>query len=150
MRLLAARPRSIGELKTRLLEKQWTNAEIVESVMQTLSEHKFVNDEQFAHDFAASKLRQKPQGKRKLQQSLAQKQLDKETVDHALETVFEETPESDLVEKAIQKRIAAKGAPETRDDTKKFYDYLMRQGFSYGLISEKLREIAKNTFDENE
>lgn len=150
VRLLAAKPRSVGELRERLLEKNWTNAEIVETVLQKLEEYKFVNDEQFAHDFAASKLRQKPVGKRRLQQSLQQKQLDKEIVEHALEQVYEETPEADLVEEAIKKRIRLKGLPENRDDTKKFYDYLMRQGFSYGLISDKMREIAREDFNENE
>lgn len=149
VRLLAAKGRSAGELKTRLLEKQWTNEEIVDSVLKTLEEHKFVNDEQFAHDFAQSKLRQKPVGKRKLQQSLAQKQLAKETVEHALEQVYEETPENELVARSIEKRIALKGLPKDRDETKKFYDYLMRQGFSYGLINEQMREIAKNYADEN-
>jgi regulatory protein len=150
VRLLAAKPRSIGELRERLLEKNWTNAEIVETVLQKLEEYKFVNDEQFGHDFAASKLRQKPVGKRKLQQSLQQKQLDKEVVEHALEQVYEETPEADLVEEAIKKRIRLKGLPQDRDETKKFYDYLMRQGFSYGLINDKMRAIAREDFDENE
>lgn len=150
VRLLAAKARSIGELRERLLEKQWTNEEIVETVLQKLEDYKFVDDERFAHDFAASKLRQKPVGKRKLQQTLQQKQLDKETVQHALEQVYEETPEVDLIEEAIKKRIRLKGLPKDRDETKKFYDYLMRQGFSYGLISDKMREIAREEFDENE
>ena len=85
VRLLAAKPRSVGELRERLLEKNWTNREIVESVLSKLEEYKFVNDEQFAHDFAASKLRQKPVGKRRLQQTLQQKQLAKETVEQELE-----------------------------------------------------------------
>lgn len=150
VRLLAAKPRSIGELRERLLEKNWTNREIVETVLQKLEEYKFVNDDQFAHDFAASKLRQKPVGKRKLQQTLQQKQLGKETVEQALEQVYEETPEADLIAEAIRKRIRLKGFPENRDEAKKFYDYLMRQGFSYNLISEKMREIARDDFDENE
>lgn len=150
VRLLAAKPRSVGELRARLLEKTWTNLEIVEKVLKKLEEHKFLNDEQFAHDFAASKLRQKPQGKRKLQQTLANKQLDQETVNTALAQVFEETPESELVTRAIEKRINLKGAPKDRAETKKFYDFLMRQGFSYGTINEKMREIANNDFDENE
>lgn len=150
VRLLAAKPRSTGELRTRLLEKNWTNAEIVDDVLQKLEEYRFLNDEQFAHDFAASKLRQKPQGKRKLKQTLANKQLDKETVETALEQVFEETPESDLVEEAINKRIRIKGVPKDRDETKKFFDYLLRQGFSYDLVRDKMRNVAKNEVDENE
>lgn len=148
--LLAAKPRSIAELRQRLLEKQWTNAEIVESVLGKLEEYQFLNDERFARDYAASKLRQKPQGKRKLQQTLSQKQLDKEIVNIALEQVFEETPEDELVEKAIEKRINLKGFPKDRNETKKFYDYLLRQGFSYGLISEKMRQIKLEATEEFE
>lgn len=148
--LLAAKARSIGELRQRLLEKDWTNAEIVADVLNKLEEYKFVNDEKFAHDFAASKLRQKPQGKRKLQQVLANKQLDKQTVETALEQVFEETPESDLVAQAIEKRIRLKGAPQDRDETKKFFDYLFRQGFSFDVIQSRMREIANQEIIEDE
>lgn len=145
--LLAAKPRSIGELRQRLLEKNWTNEEIVESVLQKLEEYKLLNDQQFAHDYAASKLRQKPVGKRKLKQTLSQKQLDKETVESALEQVFEEIPESELVAQAIEKRIRVKGIPQDRDETKKFFDYLLRQGFSYDLVRDKMREINKNEIE---
>ncbi len=148
--LLAYKPRSEQELRIRLLEKEWTNAEIVEAVIAKLKEYNYLNDEQFASDFAASKLRGKPIGKRVLQQKLAQKKLDKETVAAALETAFEETPEAEIIERAIAKRLRLKGKPETREDSKKFYDYLLRQGFSYDLVSSKMREIAARNLDEGD
>lgn len=148
--LLAYKPRSEQELRVRLLEKEWTNAEIVEAVIAKLKEYNYLNDEQFANDFAASKLRQKPIGRRVLQQKLALKKLDKETVSHALETAFEETPEAEIIERAIAKRLRLKGKPETREDSKKFYDYLLRQGFSYDLVGNKMREIAARNYDEDE
>lgn len=147
IRLLTFKWRSIAELRERLLEKNWTNEEIVDYVIAKLEEYGYLNDEQFAKDFAASKIRQKPQGKRVLQQKLAIKKVSKETVDAALEKVFEETPEADLVEQAIKKRIRLKGKPETREDTKKFYDFLLRQGFSYDLVSGKMREISNKDFE---
>ena len=61
LKLLAAKPRSVGELKERLLEKTWTNARIVDSVIEKLSEYKYLDDEQFAADLATSMLRQRPQ-----------------------------------------------------------------------------------------
>src|SRR5215212_4881011 len=143
IRLLTFKWRSIAELRERLLEKNWTNEEIVDDVIAKLEEYGYLNDEQFAKDFAASKIRQKPQGKRVLRQKLALKKVPKETVDAALEKVFEETPEAGLVEQAIKKRLRLKGKPETREDTKKFYDFLLRQGFSYDLVSSKMREIGK-------
>jgi SOS response regulatory protein OraA/RecX len=92
--LLAFKPRSVKELRERLLEKTWTNEEIVDAVLEKLKEYNYLNDEQFAKDFAASKLRGKPMGKRVLQQKLAMKKLDKETVKEAVENAYEETPRS--------------------------------------------------------
>ncbi|MBA2737565.1 MAG: RecX family transcriptional regulator [Pyrinomonadaceae bacterium] len=147
--LLTYKPRSENELRQRLLEKDWTNAEIVEAVLAKLKEYNYLNDDQFAKEFAASRLRQKPIGKRVLRQKLALKRLDKETVDAALEKAFEDTPEEEIIERAIEKRLRIKGKPETREDSKKFYDYLLRQGFSYDLVSNKMREIAARDFDED-
>jgi regulatory protein len=142
VRLLAAKPRSIRELRERLLEKSWTNAEIVDGVLERLKEYKYLDDEQYARDLAVSKLRQKPQGPRKLQQSLSQKQLDKEIVKGALDAAFEKLPEADLIDRAIEKRVRLKGVPETREDKKKFYDHLLRQGFGFDLIRERMKSIA--------
>jgi regulatory protein len=142
VKLLAAKPRSVLELRERLLEKRWTDEEIVDAVLEKLKEYKYLDDEQFARDLAVSKLRQKPQGKRRLKQSLSQKKLDKEIVDEAIDSAFEKLPETELIDRAIQKRLRLKGHPETREDKKKFYDYLLRQGFSYDLISTRMRDIA--------
>ena len=146
LNLLAAKPRSVKELRERLLEKEWTNGAIVDEVLEKLKEYDYVNDEQYARTLASSKLRQKPMGKRLLKQRLSQKKLDKETVEQAIEKVFEDTPENEVIDRSIKKRLRIKGKPETREDSKKFYDYLLRQGFSYDLVSTKMREIGK--FDE--
>lgn len=148
VKLLAAKPRSAAELRTRLLEKLWTNDEIVDQVLEKLKEYKYLDDEQYAKNLAVSKLRQKPQGKRRLQQTLSQKQLDKEIVDEAISAAFEKLPEAQLINIAIEKRLRLKGRPETREDTKKFYDHLLRQGFSYDLIRTKMTEAVKTGFSE--
>src|SRR5512144_2442801 len=84
VKLLAAKPRSTGELRERLLEKSWTNGDIVDTVIAKLKEYKYVDDERFAADLVLSKLRQRPQGKRRLEQGLSQKKLDKEIIEAAL------------------------------------------------------------------
>ena len=147
VRLLAAKPRSIEELRGRLMEKNWTNEEIVETVLKKLEEYKYLDDEKFADDFAASKLRQKPVGRRRLKQTLANKKLDKETIDEAIRSVYEKMPEEEILERALVKRLRIKGKPETPQDKKKFYDYLMRQGFSYDIIRKKMREIADRDYE---
>ena len=145
VKLLAAKPRSIGELRERLLEKLWTNEAIVDAVIEKLKEYKYLDDEKYASDLAVSKLRQKPQGKHRLRQAMSQKKLDKETMDAAIDNAFEKLPEEELIDQAIEKRLRLKGKPETREDTKKFYDHLLRQGFGFDLIREKMSGIARDT-----
>lgn len=141
VRLLAAKPRSAGELRDRLLEKSWTDDTIVDAVIAKLREYNHLDDEQYARDLALSKLRQKPQGRRKLRQRLSRKKLRREVLETAIKTAYEALPESELIDLAIDKRIRLKGYPQTHNDRKKFTDHLIRQGFDYGLIREKLRQL---------
>jgi len=142
VRLLAAKPRSVAELRERLLEKAWTDAEIVDSVIAKLREYNYVDDDQYARHLALSKLRQKPQGRRRLQQRLSQKKVDPATLDTAIKAAYETIPESQLIDTAIEKRIRLKGPPETREDKKKLTEHLLRQGFDYALIRDKLAQLA--------
>lgn len=145
--LLSAKPRSVAEMRQKLLEKDWTSAEIVDAVLEKLKEYNYLNDAQFAENYASFNIRQKPQGKRKLQLKLAQKRIDKDTAKEALEKVFEETPEADLIDQALEKRLRLKGVPQDRDETKKLFDYLLRQGFSFDLVREKVRDIARGEIE---
>jgi regulatory protein len=141
--LLTYKARSIKELRERLLEKDWTNEQIVDEVIEKLKYYCYLNDDVFAKNLASSKLRQKPMGKRLLQQKLVSKKLDPETIATALEKAFDEMPEGELIDRAIAKRLRLKGKPKDREDAKRFYDYLLRQGFSYDLVSSKMRDLAK-------
>jgi regulatory protein len=150
VRLLAAKPRSVRELRERLLEKRWTDEGIVDAVIAKLSDYKYLDDDQYARDVAISKLRQRPQGKRRLQMTMAQKKLDKDTVDAAISNAFDEMPEDGLIDLAIQKRLRTRGKPENREDAKKFYDHLLRRGFSYDLIRTKMSGLAAGAYDPSE
>jgi len=146
--LLAAKPRSIAELRERLLEKSWTNSEIVDAVIEKLSEYKYLDDRQYAADLAVSKLRQRPQGRRRLKQTLSQKKLEKDIVDAAISSAFEKLPETELIDQAIEKQVRLKGKPKTRDEVKKFYDHLLRRGFSYDLVISRVRDLSKYDLDD--
>lgn len=142
VRLLSAKGRSRRELRERLLEKPWTNAEIVDAVIDKLTEYKFIDDASFARSTALSNLRQKPQGKRRLTFTLSQKKLDRSVVEDAVAAAYDEMSEASLIDEAIAKRIRIKGKPETREDLKKFFDHLMRRGFEMSLIRDRLAEIG--------
>lgn len=145
-RLLAAKPRSTAQLRERLLEK--AAPETVEPVIARLLELGYLNDEQFAASFARSRLNMKPLGKTRLRQDLQRKQLDQQTVEQALTNAFEEQSEESLIDRAIEKRLRLKAAPNSREESKKLFDYLLRRGFKYDLVLKKIRALGKLATDE--
>ncbi len=149
VKLLAAKPRSIGELRERLLEKAWTNEEAVDAALVKLKEYGYVDDERFAHGFASYRVRQKPVGRQRLARDLQLKKVPRETADEALRRVYEETPEEELITAAIAKRLRLRGRPETRQETKSLYDHLLRLGFPFDLIIRKVREASVPGLDED-
>jgi regulatory protein len=150
VKLLAAKPRSVAELRARLLEKEWTDEAAADYALAKLKEYGYLDDERFAFGFASYRVRQKPVGRQRLARDLKTKQVSKETADAALELVYQETPEEELIARAIEKRIRLRGRPATRQETKSLYDHLLRLGFSYDLIIRKVREASAAAVDEDE
>jgi regulatory protein len=149
VKLLAAKPRSIAELRERLSERCSSKA-IVETVIARLREYGYLDDERYALGYASAKLRQQPIGRRRLQQSLQMKQVDRAVADEALDQVFAETPEEELIDRAVEKRVRLRGRPKNRAEAKSLFDHLLRQGFPFELVSEKVRAASKADLDETE
>ncbi|MGB7925214.1 MAG: RecX family transcriptional regulator [Pyrinomonadaceae bacterium] len=150
VKLLAAKPRSIAELRERLLEKQWTNEATVEDVIARLREYGYLDDERFAFGYASYRVRQKPVGRQRLARDLQMKKVSRETADEALNLVFEETPEEVLIDRAIEKRTRLRGRPQTRAEVKSLFDHLLRCGFSYELVMNKVRAASSASLDTDE
>jgi regulatory protein len=149
IKLLAAKPRSVAELRERLLSGKSVSANksIVETVIERLREYGYLDDERFAFSYASSKVKQRPIGRRRLQRDLKLKQVENNVADEALELVYAETPEEQLIDRAIEKRIRLRGRPRTRAEAKSLFDHLLRQGFEFELVSEKVRSVTQ--YDED-
>jgi len=150
VKLLAAKPRSVAEMRGRLAEKESATEEAIEYAIKKLSEYGYLNDEQFALSFAQARVRQKPVGRQRLARDLKNKKLDKELAEQTLEKVFAETPEADLIDEAIAKRVRLRGRPQTRQESKSLFDHLLRRGFSIDLVVNKVRALSSKSFDEEE
>ena len=148
--MLAAKPRSVAELRERLLSGRGATKPIVETVIERLREYGYLDDAKFAQSYASNRVQQRPIGRQRLQRDLWLKKVDKATAEAALDEVFEATPEEDLIERAIAKRIRLRGRPQTREEAKKLFDHLLRQGFSFELVSEKVRALPKSDDDDAE
>jgi len=147
-KLLAAKQRSIEELRERLLGSRGATTAIVDEVIARLREYGYLDDAKFAQSYASLRVRERPIGRRRLERDLSLKKIDKQTASSALDEVFEATPEAELIERAIAKRIRLRGKPTTRADAKKLFDHLLRQGFGFELVSERVRGLLKSDADD--
>jgi len=146
--LLAAKQRSVAELREKLSTTRGATKAMVDEAIERLREYGYLDDAKFAQSYASLRLRERPIGRRRLQRDLWLKKVDKQTVETALDEVFESTPEGELIDRAIAKRIRLRGKPKTREEAKKLFDHLLRQGFEFELVSEKVRALGKSDADE--
>src|ERR1041384_1337333 len=88
VKLLAAKPRSVAELRERLLQGKGINSEIVETVISRLKEYGYLNDGRFAFSYASYKVKQRPLGRRRLELDLKLKKVENSVANEALEMVY--------------------------------------------------------------
>ncbi len=149
-KLLSAKSRSVAELRELLMQRPGASKAHVEEVLERLTEYGYLNDERFAIGYAAAKVRQRPIGRQRLKRDLTLKKVSKETAAEALDLVFAETSESELIDRAIEKRVRLRGRPGNRAEAKSLFDHLLRQGFPFELVADKVRAAANASIDDDE
>jgi regulatory protein len=147
-RLLAAKSHSIEELRERLLEGKQTSEAAVEEVIARLREYGYLDDERFAFGYASLKVRQRPVGRARLARDLKFKKVVSEAAEEALDLVYAETTEEELIDRVIEKRLRLRGQPKDRAEAKKLFDHLLRQGFPFELVGEKVRAAMSVDLEE--
>ena len=141
IKLLTIKARSVAELRERLLQGGNTTDAIVDVVIARLQEYGYLNDERFAFSYASLRVKQRPLGRRRLERDLKLKKVENSVAEEALTLVYAETPEEQLIDLAIEKRIRLRGRPKTRLEAKSLFDHLLRQGFAFDLVSERVRAL---------
>jgi len=142
VKLITAKSWSVAELRERLLLNRSANKDDVEAVISRLTEYGYLDDERFAFSYASLKVKQRPIGRRRLERDLKFKKVESKVADEALELVYAETSEEELIDRAIEKRIRLRGKPKNRLEAKSLFDHLLRQGFPFELVGDKVRAAS--------
>lgn len=144
LNLLSFRARSAKELAKRLKEKGEPAPEI-EAVIARLKENGLLDDAQYAESKARSGIVGKARSKRRLQQDLAQRGVNREVADQAIARVLEEEGTSELAvaERAARKKLRSLGKYEGLVQRQKLYAFLARQGYP----GEVVRKVLKTVLD---
>jgi regulatory protein len=139
-RYLTIRSRSRSEVTQKLRDREFPPA-IISSVIDYLTKLGYLNDEQFAREWAASRVRSRGFGRRRLEQELRIKGIDSDIIRGTLGTLFEDASEADIARKEADKKLKtlARFEPEVR--RRRLAGFLERKGFS----SEIIRTILRRT-----
>jgi regulatory protein len=145
LKVLAARPRSEGQLRERLIAVPGVDPAMVDDCIVRLKEMGFLDDRRYAESYAAYRSSAKPMGRSRLARELSVKKVGASTIQEALDSVFQAGEEETLIDRAIEKRIRTRGRPMDQAASRRLFQHLARLGFNYELIIKKIRALRQSS-----
>jgi regulatory protein len=154
-RLLAVRPRSIIELRSKLKDRGFDKF-IVDTVIEKLVELKYLDDEAFAKEWARSLAVNRLWGNKRIKISLREKGIIDELADQAIAYAREEIKEQEAIEKIIEKKYGKNYISDINLKVdllkvkRRLIQNLMGRGFPPGLIFDVLGKSKEDYADDRE
>lgn len=139
LKLISRRPRSESEVRFKIyyISKKWSkeySEETIESIIDKLKKHSYLNDEIFAQWWIENRTQFRPKGKYALKQELKQKGVSNEIIDQALDDFYPSENEEDMIYKLASKKYKLLEKEEENKRRQKTLAYLLRKGFDYDKI----------------
>ncbi|OIP43986.1 MAG: hypothetical protein AUK47_01710 [Deltaproteobacteria bacterium CG2_30_63_29] len=135
--LLGKRAHASEDLRERL-GKFCEDAALVGQVLARLHELAYLDDALFAADYAHSRLRLKPTGRRQLQQDLRRRKVPPELIEQTLDTLYAGHDEQQDVVRAVEKWTRQRGLPSDPKERHQLVAHLARRGFRFERIRTAL------------
>lgn len=141
---LTSRARSAKELERWLANKKQAR-EYIAPTIEKLTELGFLNDAEFAKQFARSRAVGRGMSKRRIQAELARRGVSRDLADIALAEVIDEEQidESAQIQAIADKKMRslAKLAPDVQ--RRRLYGFLARKGYSSDLVMSTVRDLLR-------
>jgi regulatory protein len=142
LRALMRRAHSIHEMRA-YLERRSEDKDVVSQVIARLREHNYLDDARYALEFARQRANGRRQGRFRVARELRTRGVPDRHIDAALEAVFADTAETELVRARLKRRLAHLRGPLGQRQIAGIYRSLLRAGFSADTIRAELRGITR-------
>ncbi len=116
------------------------NSEEIETIISTLIEENFLNEERFALAYAGGKFRIKRWGKAKIKQALNFKKISSYCIEKALKSLDDPTYEKNFEKLADVKWLSLKAEKNKYIKQTKLRRYLLGKGYESVLITDFLHK----------
>lgn len=149
LRLLARRGHSIGELRDKLRQRKF-NKQIIDSVIQELSESGYLNDLDFAYKFSSELLNYRNLGENAIKMELIKKKIPRQIIDTVISEFITDDKEKENIIILAKKKfsIISKSEVSKKKIKIKLYNYLTSKGYKTELIIETINSII--SYDEDD
>jgi regulatory protein len=137
LKVISYRPRSIHEVQKKLKENGFDET-VIQSVIGRLAEIGLVEDKAFAQARIENRTVFRPRSRKLMALELRQKGVPDEVVQNALADAVDD--ETLAYQSAVQYARRLK-ALEWQEFRKKLSAFLMRRGFSFGIIEPLVRQV---------
>lgn len=142
-RLLTYRPRSRTEIETKLHDKEFDVA-IITAVLDDLARFGYVNDRQFANQWARSRIRLRGFGRRRIEQELKNKGIDREIIREVFDEIYVDETELETAKLVAGNKINTMKCLDRETRRRRLAGFLERKGFSFEIIRTVLRDTDRN------
>jgi regulatory protein len=146
--MLAARGRSRVELRRQLLRKG-EPASHVDIVLERLEFAGYLNDLDFARQFARSMAARRGFSRRRIAQELGRRGVARDTAAEAIGAVYSEDgmDEADALKRVAARKLRSLAGLDIRQRRSRLYGFLARRGYSSDDVRAVVRRLCEATLD---
>jgi regulatory protein len=138
--LLSYRPRSVAEVRRRLIQKGHDPA-LLEEVLERLQDQKVLNDEEFARFWVENRQSHRPRGSWALRSELRTKGVESAAIEGVLPQPEEEEP---AAYRAARRKAESLRGLDWQTFRQRLGSFLVRRGFGYDVAGP----VVKRLWDE--
>ncbi len=138
LRALMRRAHSVHEMR-ELLGRRAERAADAAAVLARLKQNRYLDDAKFAADFARIHAQARRQGRFRISRELRQRGVPDRHIEAALDAVFSETSEADLIRARLKRKLAQFRGRIDQRKAASLYRGLLRAGFSGDAVRDALR-----------
>ncbi|MBI4903544.1 MAG: RecX family transcriptional regulator [Acidobacteria bacterium] len=146
LKALSARANSAGELREKLRQRAERMADI-DPILARLKEYGYLNDKQFAENYAARRLENEGFGKSRVLSDLRARRVAPALAEHAVNSTFTGVDEITLIEQYLARKYRKQPLGEILSEQKGLASAFRRlrgAGFSAGNALKVLKRYSKD------
>jgi regulatory protein len=142
LRFLQRRMRSVQEIERKLAEKDFP-PETIAATLEFLRQYGMIDDDAFARAYVNDQLIRRPLGRRRLEQELRKKGIEKEAAGQTVSSMLGDDDELANALAAAEKKLGTLRKDDPRKRERSLANFLAGRGFTWGVIATVLGRLRE-------